>query len=83
MSGPMSPEARAALERAWLGVLRRRYPDRRWFIVGPDERLERDDSPASGQIVGPLASPENDGSLLNGRAATSAENRANHDGVDE
>ncbi len=54
--------ARAAVERAWLGVLSARHPEVRWTLL-VDEGRERDAKTAPRQIRRRLAAPKNESTL--------------------
>lgn len=57
----LTAEGRAGVERAFLLILRKRYPDLAWTIERPSEGSERDMSPPTRKQTEPpdLPSPEN------------------------
>lgn len=68
MSG-ISAAARDRLERAFLDVLRRRYPGVNWTVDGPRERGQWAAASGAGQRVGRLTGQENEGTPLDRKAA--------------
>ena len=56
----MTREAEAAFERAFLGVLRRRFPGVVWRLVGPREGAQREAPAAPGEVVGRLAAQQDE-----------------------
>ena len=61
----MTPQARKQLAQAWLRHCQSRHPDRRFRLVTPDERLERNTQTAAREIIGSLTGPEQTNALSN------------------
>ena len=71
--------AHAALDAAFLAVLRRRDPSVVWRLHRPDEGLERDTPAAGREVVRRLAAPEDEGAPVDRQSLSTPE----EDGIDE
>jgi hypothetical protein len=74
--------ARAALDHAWIEVLRNRHPEFHWTLLRPRERGQRSTPTPAGEIVGGLTSPENEDAFLERNGATRTSNGPNHHSID-
>lgn len=75
--------ARAAVERAWLGVLSARHPEVRWtLLVEPNEGRERDAKTAPRKVRRSLAAPENESALGNRNMPATASDGSQDHSVD-
>jgi hypothetical protein len=58
MAATVAPrDFRSSVEQAFLRVMRRRFPDRRWRALSEQERAEFRDTPAE-ELRGPFAGAE-------------------------
>jgi hypothetical protein len=80
--GVLPPSAQTALGHAWVEVLTARHPEFRWTLLRPSERGERNAATATRKIVGTLATPEDEDTILERNSATGTAHGSNHDGVD-
>jgi hypothetical protein len=62
MSGQMPASAREAVARAYEQILRRRYPGFSFSV--PDEGPKAKTATRAGEVVGSLATPEDDRSIV-------------------